>query len=215
MSMPESRDGGAERGDEPGDGVAQDVSEARDGAAASADEPRDGGTEDGNEHRDGVAQDPAEAGGVDAAVRELLLLMPRLMGGAKRIPVPEALGSFSLAPRHLSLFAYLLLDGPMTVNELAARLDVAPTTVSLLIGDLSRKGILERREDERDRRRRIVAIATAHEPAISAWLAPGAAAWRRALTPLTDGQRRLFVDTLLAYEAEVAAERESVRVSKA
>ncbi|MEU9669586.1 MarR family winged helix-turn-helix transcriptional regulator [Streptomyces bobili] len=141
--------------------------------------------------------------------------MPRLVGGAKRIPVPEALGSFSLAPRHLSLFAYLLLDGPMTVNELATRLDVAPTTVSLLIGDLSRKGILERREDERDRRRRIVAIAAAHEPAISAWLAPGAAAWRRALAPLTDDQRRLFVDTLLAYEAEVAAERESVRVSKA
>jgi DNA-binding MarR family transcriptional regulator len=98
----------------------------------------------------------------------------------------------------------------MTVNEPAARLQVAPTTVSLLIGDLSRKGIPERREDERARRRRIVAIAADHEPAISAWLAPGAA-WRDARAPLTSDQRRLFVDTLLTYEAGVEAEREGAR----
>ncbi|WP_189942418.1 MarR family winged helix-turn-helix transcriptional regulator [Streptomyces aurantiogriseus] len=152
------------------------------------------------------SRDDAEDSGVDATVRELLLLMPRLVGRAKKIPVPEPLRTFSLAPRHLSLLAYLLFDGPMTVNELATRLQVAPTTVSLLIGDLSRKGILERREDERDRRRRIVAIAADHEPAISAWLAPGAAAWRHALAPLTPDQRRLFVDTLSAYETAVEAE---------
>lgn len=145
-------------------------------------------------------------GGVDDTVRDLLLLMPRLVGRAKRIPVPDALRSFALAPRHLSLFAYLLFDGPMTVNELAARLGVAPTTVSLLIGDLSRKGVLERREDEADRRRRIIAIAPEHEPAIRAWLAPGADAWRTALAPLTPDQRRMFVDTLLAYEAALGGE---------
>ncbi|MGA4844014.1 MarR family transcriptional regulator [Streptomyces sp. G45] len=129
--------------------------------------------------------------------------MPRLVGRAKKIPVPEALRSFALAPRHLSLLSYLLLDGPMTVNELAARLRVAPTTASLLIGDLSRKGILERREDDRDRRRRIIGIAAEHQAAIAAWLAPGAAAWRTALAPLTPDQRRMVVDTLLAYEAAV------------
>ena len=149
----------------------------------------------------------ADGPDVDDAVRTLLLLMPRMVGRVKRIRIPEELQSLTLAPRHLSLLAYLLFDGPLGVNELAARLEVAPTTVSLLIGDLSRKGVLERREDERDRRRRIVALADAHEPAISAWLAPGAAAWRRALAPLTPDQRRLFVDTLLTYEAEVDAER--------
>lgn len=145
--------------------------------------------------------------GVDDTVRDLLLLMPRLVGGAKKLPVPEALRSFDLAPRHLSLLSYLLFDGPTTVNELAARLQVAPTTVSLLIGDLTRKGILERQEDEKDRRRRIVRISPDHEPAITTWLAPGAAAWRRALAPLTRDERRMFVDTLLAYEAAVTEER--------
>ncbi|WP_089107040.1 MarR family winged helix-turn-helix transcriptional regulator [Streptomyces hyaluromycini] len=150
-----------------------------------------------------------QASGVDDAVRALLLLMPRMVGRAKKIPVPEALQSLALAPRHLSLLSYLLFDGPMTVNELAARLQVAPTTVSLLVGDLSRKGIVERREDEADRRRRIIAIAADQQRAITAWLAPGASAWRTALAPLTPDQRQMFIDTLLAYEAAVSGEEQN------
>jgi hypothetical protein len=66
--------------------------------------------------------DPRENGpGLSVAdgVRELLLLMPRLVGRAKRAPVPAELADLSLAPRHLSLLSYLLFDGPMTVTELA------------------------------------------------------------------------------------------------
>lgn len=150
----------------------------------------------------GRREDP----GVDDAIRALLLLMPRMVGRAKRIPVPEELRDLALAPRHLSLLSYLLFDGPMTVNELAERLEVAPTTVSLMVAELSRKGVLERREDDRDRRRRIVSITGAKRPAISAWLARGASAWRRALEPLTPEQRRMFVDTLRAYEEGVTEE---------
>ncbi|MFE6777540.1 MarR family winged helix-turn-helix transcriptional regulator [Streptomyces sp. NPDC057702] len=126
--------------------------------------------------------------------------MPRMVGAAKRIPVPEELRSLDLAPRHLSLLSHLLFDGPMTVNDLAARLEVAPTTVSLLVGELSRKEVLERREDPADRRRRIVSLTDAKRPAIEGWLARGAAAWRRALAPLTPAERTLFVHTLRAYE---------------
>ncbi|MET9032751.1 MarR family winged helix-turn-helix transcriptional regulator [Streptomyces mirabilis] len=145
---------------------------------------------------------------VDDAVRALLLLMPRMVGRAKRIPVPAELQSPALAPRHLSLLSYLLFDGPLTVNDLAARLEVAPTTVSLMVGELSGKGILERREDPADRRRRIVSITDAQRPSISAWLARGATAWRQGLEPLTPDQRQLVIDTLRAYEA-AAAETDS------
>ncbi|MEU5877112.1 MarR family winged helix-turn-helix transcriptional regulator [Spirillospora sp. NPDC047279] len=140
---------------------------------------------------------------VDDGIRALLLLMPRVVGRAKRLGVPKELESFSLAPRHLSLLAYLLFDGPMTINELAARLEVAPATVSLMVGELSRQGILDRRSDEDDRRRTIVSIADEHEASIKEWLGQGAEAWRRALKPLTPEQRKLFVDTLLAYEREL------------
>ena len=137
---------------------------------------------------------------VDDAIRALLLLMPRLVGRAKRTPPPAELATFNLAPRHLSLLAYLLFEDSLTINELAARLEVAPATVSLMVGDLSRKGVLLRREDETDRRRTIVSIAPEHHGAIDAWLGRGASAWRTALSPLTADERRMFVDTLLAYE---------------
>ncbi|RZQ61426.1 MarR family winged helix-turn-helix transcriptional regulator [Amycolatopsis suaedae] len=141
----------------------------------------------------------------DDAVRELLLVMPRVVGRIKRMPLPEQLRSLDLAPRHLSMLSLLLLDGPLTVSQLAGMLGVAPTTVSLLVSDLSRKGVLVRREDDADRRRRIVDISPESRPAIAQWLSPGAHAWRHALAPLSAAQRRLFVDTLLRYEEAFAA----------
>ncbi|MBH5333580.1 winged helix-turn-helix transcriptional regulator [Streptomyces pactum] len=134
--------------------------------------------------------------------------MPRMVGRAKRLRPPEELRSLALAPRHLSLLSYLLFDGPMTVNDLAARLEVAPTTVSLMVGELSRKGVLERREDPADRRRRIVGLTGTARPAVSGWLSRGADAWRRALAPLTPEQRRMFVATLRAYEDAVGGDEE-------
>ncbi|MFD4198326.1 MarR family winged helix-turn-helix transcriptional regulator [Amycolatopsis thermoflava] len=145
----------------------------------------------------------SDAPTADEAVRTMLLLLPRLVGRAKKLPVPERLRDFNLAPRHLSLLSYLLFDGPMTVNELAARLEVAPTTVSLMVGDLSRRGILDRTEDESDRRRTIVSIAATYRAEVEGWLAAGARAWRTALDPLTPEQRRLVIDTLRTYEREV------------
>ena len=137
---------------------------------------------------------------VDESIRTLLLLMPRMIGRAKRAEIPAELANLNLAPRHLSLFAYLLFDGPLGVNDLAERLEVTPATVSLMVGELSRQGILDRREDPADRRRAIVTLADAHRAAIDKWLARSAHAWRQALEPLTDAERKLFVKTLQAYE---------------
>jgi DNA-binding MarR family transcriptional regulator len=140
----------------------------------------------------------------DDTVRELLLVMPRLVGRVKRLPLPAQLRSLELAPRHLSMLSLLLLDGPLTVSQLARMLGVAPTTVSLLVSDLSRKEVLVRREDDADRRRRIIDISPQSRPAITEWLSPGAHAWRHALTPLSPAQQRTFIDTLLRYEAAVS-----------
>lgn len=106
-----------------------------------------------------------------------------------------------MAPRHLSLLSVLLLDGPLTVSELAGKLSIAPTTVSLIVSDLSRKEVLVRLEDNTDRRRRIIDISPGSRPAISQWLSPGARAWRRARAPLTPQQQQMVVDTMLAYDA--------------
>ncbi|MFF2629833.1 MarR family transcriptional regulator [Kitasatospora griseola] len=143
-------------------------------------------------------------GGLTApdAVRAMLLLMPRVAARVKRIAVPDALAGFQLAPRHLSLLSYLVYDGPMPVGTLAARLEVAPTTVSLMVGDLTRQGVLERRPDPEDRRRTIVSLTSdpATRTAVEHWLANGAAAWQAAFAPLTPTERAVFVRTMTAYE---------------
>ncbi|UGQ15300.1 MarR family winged helix-turn-helix transcriptional regulator [Yinghuangia sp. ASG 101] len=135
--------------------------------------------------------------------------MPRVVGRAKRLTVPEELRAYALAPRHLSLLAYLLFDGPMAVNEIAARLEVAPATVSLMVGELDKMGILERTPDAADRRRTIVSITDARRDAITAWLGQGAAAWRKALAPLTDAERALFTGTLAAFERALVDREEN------
>ncbi|MEW1905923.1 MULTISPECIES: MarR family winged helix-turn-helix transcriptional regulator [unclassified Streptomyces] len=137
---------------------------------------------------------------LDEAVRTLLLLMPRTVARVKRVRIPEDLQSLTLAPRHLSLLAHLLFDGPLSVNELAAHLEVAPTTVSLMAGDLVKKGVLERVEDPADRRRKIVSISERYRAAIDGWLGRSADAWRTALAPLDARERRMFIETLAAYE---------------
>ena len=135
------------------------------------------------------------------AVRSMLLLMPRLVGRAKRLPIPARLHGLDLAPRHLALLAYLQYEGPLAVSELAERLEVAPTTVSLMVGDLSRHGVLTRAEDDADRRRRIVAIAPDYAPAITQWLSGSATAWTEVLAALTAAERATIVATMRAYEA--------------
>ena len=106
-----------------------------------------------------------------------------------------------LAPRHLALLAYLQYDGPLTVSELADRLEVAPTTVSLMVGDLSRHGIVTREEDDADRRRRIVAIEPDFVAPITQWLSGSATAWTEVLAALTPAERGTIVGTMRAYEA--------------
>jgi DNA-binding MarR family transcriptional regulator len=102
-------------------------------------------------------------------------------GSSAARPIPARLRALDLAPRHLSLLAYLQYDGPLTVSQLAERLEVAATTVSLMVADLPRAGVLVRREDDADRRRRIVAIAPDHAAAIETWLSGSARAWTQAV----------------------------------
>ncbi|MEO3823037.1 helix-turn-helix domain-containing protein [Actinomadura sp. B10D3] len=144
---------------------------------------------------------PSGGPAVDEAVRTLLLLMPRIVGRVKRLPIPAALQGFDLAPRHLALLAHLEYDGPVTVSELAARLEVAPTTVSLMVSDLAKLGVLERTADPADRRRRIVAIAPAFAAPIAEWLSGSASAWERVMRDLAPAERATVVGALRAYEA--------------
>ncbi|HTE59442.1 MAG TPA: helix-turn-helix domain-containing protein [Solirubrobacteraceae bacterium] len=141
---------------------------------------------------------------IEDALREILLLMPQVIARLKRSGVPPEFGSMALGPRHLPLLAYLHYDGAMTVNELAQRLEVAAATVSLMLAELSRHGLVERHPDDADRRRTIVSIGSNHGPAIERWIGHSAAAWRRTFADMQPAERAVFLRTLRRYERELA-----------
>ena len=74
--------------------------------------------------------------------------------------------------------------GPLSVSELARRLGLGLSTTSAIVGQLSRAGLLERAEDDADRRRTIVRLHEDYSTALGAWL-------KQALAPLRGTLERL------------------------
>ena len=136
---------------------------------------------------------------VDADMATMVQLMGRMIRSVKG-PAghghPELIGRIKdagLSPRHVPVLFQLVLHGPQPVGVLARHLALNPATVSQLVGELQRGGFVERRPDDRDRRRMIVSLHESHRELVERF------AWRRirplrmtleALSPL---ERRQFL----------------------
>jgi DNA-binding MarR family transcriptional regulator len=135
-------------------------------------------------------------------IRELGQLIPAFHHALKSIGPPDlhlvaALdGGVKLTSRHLTALHNLVLEGPQSVSELAVRLHVALPTASLLVGDLGRAGLVERSEDQADRRRTIVRISATHASAVDEFLKRRVEPVRRVLAQLEPRDRATFVRCL-------------------
>jgi DNA-binding MarR family transcriptional regulator len=120
---------------------------------------------------------------------QLLAMIARRLRGERGVPdaLREAFRKGALGPRHMPVLFSLVRKGPTSVGELAGWLGLAPATVSLLLNDLNRVGLVERREDDRDRRRTIVSVPAPH---------------RRRLVRLADERIALVERTLARLEPE-------------
>jgi DNA-binding MarR family transcriptional regulator len=122
--------------------------------------------------------------------------------------LPEALRAAfaegSLGGRHMPPLFALAMGGPASVGDLAVRLDLAPTTTSLLVNELSRAGLVERKEDEDDRRRTIVDVSEHIRGTLVELASTRLAMVQRALDRLEPEARAHFVQGLrtLVEEAE-------------
>jgi DNA-binding MarR family transcriptional regulator len=136
---------------------------------------------------------------------DLLLLLSEVLSGLKkRRPgagsnedkLRDAFEKSELGQRHVAPLLALVLSGPSSVSELAERIGLTPATTSLLVGELSRAGFVERREDDADRRRTIVSIGPTVEehvrPALEGTLAPLA----RGLDRMSLAQKAQLMDGL-------------------
>jgi DNA-binding MarR family transcriptional regulator len=99
------------------------------------------------------------------------------------------------------LFA-LTIGGPTTVGGLAARINLAPTTTSLLVNELSRAGLVERMEDDGDRRRTIVSVSEHIRGPLAKHAKKRIAMVQRALGRLEPEARAHFIQGLRALVEE-------------
>lgn len=137
------------------------------------------------------------AGANAELLRQVMSSLPVVAAGLKRAGVPETLKplfqSSDLGPRHISVLATLVADGPATVGELATRLGVTLTTASLMVTQLEGHGMVERTPDPQDRRRRVVAIEHSRTADVEVWLEARAEPVRLALAQLSVDERAAFV----------------------
>lgn len=112
---------------------------------------------------------------------------------ASERPSPLGIGRVlqrhGLAARHTTALLTVALHGPMTVTQLAQRQRIKLKAASLTAVELEQAGLLERREDQTDRRRTIVAIPKSKERAVDQGLLNRANHLRRTLDRLTPQQR--------------------------
>jgi DNA-binding MarR family transcriptional regulator len=133
----------------------------------------------------------------------LMQVFPRVTRGMRRWqdgaapPTPASLG-----PRHVAALQQLR-DGQLTVGELAARLGLTLPTVSGVLADLDRAGLVERRPDPADRRRTIAAIIAAQAPLIDEWLDGAASPLARVLDKLSPSEQEAFVKAMDLLENEL------------
>jgi DNA-binding MarR family transcriptional regulator len=151
----------------------------------------------------------SETGGSQhsALCLRLMQLFPRVSKGMRRWQdhaVPQT--SAQVSPRHVAALDQLR-GGPITVSELASRLELTLPTVSGVLGDLDRAGLISRHPDPADRRRTIVEINPAQATAISQWLDGAANPLARVLDKLAPSEQQAFLKAMDLLEAELRTPR--------
>ena len=141
--------------------------------------------------------------GHSALCLRLIQLFPRVSRGMRRWQDRAAPQTTApLGPRHVAALEQLR-DGPVTVTELASRLDLTLPTVSGVLADLDRAGLVGRHADPADRRRTIVEIAPAQRALVLEWLDGAAGPLARVLDKLAPSEQAAFLKAMDLLEAEL------------
>jgi DNA-binding MarR family transcriptional regulator len=139
---------------------------------------------------------PADTDRLEEQLKRLLPLLPQLAMGIlrNRGAVPPGLErAGSLGARHVAALVSLSVQGPATVTELAKRLDIKLNHASLVVRELGRAGLLDRREDDTDHRRVIVSIATARAEQVAETAARVSSPIRDFLTTIDPDEADRFI----------------------
>jgi DNA-binding MarR family transcriptional regulator len=149
---------------------------------------------------------------VEEDLQELVQLFAHVVqsqkrGGAGVTPKSfvDAFEQNNLGPRHVRVLMNLAFEDAQSVSRLAERIGLSLGTTSLMVGELNRAGLVERSEDEQDRRRTIVTLHPAHRKTVQLLFRERTEPMRRALERMDPADRRTFMDCWRLLAEEVGA----------
>jgi len=136
---------------------------------------------------------------IEESLDELSSLLWETFRGLKHSsPAPQELRDAatrgSLGPRHMPAVLAVAAAGPLSVSELARRLGLGLSTTSAIVGQLSRAGLLDRAEDDTDRRRTIVRLDANYREIIGRWAEQALPPLRSTLERLSPKARAHFME---------------------
>jgi DNA-binding MarR family transcriptional regulator len=138
---------------------------------------------------------------IEKTVRELAGMMGRVWKGLKHRGSPEppsaledAFDDPSIGRRHMPVLMTVTFDGPLSVSELAERIGLTVATTSLLVGELSRAGLVDRSEDDQDRRRTLVTLPEKYRKDMEPWFEERLEPIRNTLERLPPKARAHFME---------------------
>jgi DNA-binding MarR family transcriptional regulator len=146
---------------------------------------------------------------LEADLQDLARSVRSIVSSLKRGATPpqlfhEPFESGSLGPRHSPVLMTVAFEGQLSVSEIAERLDLSLSTTSLLVGELSRAGLIVRTEDDRDRRRTLVRLSDGYREAAESWLRTRLTPLRRTLERLSAEARAGFLEGCRILSEETA-----------
>jgi DNA-binding MarR family transcriptional regulator len=146
---------------------------------------------------------------VEDDLAELTSLLPVTLHELKSavpapMPMRDAMERAALGKRHATALLAVAAVEPIGVSELAKRLGLLLSSTSTIVGELSRAGLLERAEDDQDRRRTIVRVHEDYRDAMDGWLAVALAPVRNTLERLSPQARAHFMAGWRILQEEAA-----------
>ena len=140
---------------------------------------------------------------------ELTALLPITLHDLKSAaPAPtemrDAMERAALGKRHATALLAVAAAEPIGVSELAKRLGLLLSSTSTIVGELSRAGMIERAEDDEDRRRTIVRVHEDYRDAMEGWLDVAIAPSRHTLGRLSPLARAHFMEGWRILHEEAA-----------
>lgn len=133
---------------------------------------------------------PALAGRLGYLLKHAQLRLTELTG--------SAMAPFGVTGRECAVLIAIDSRAPLSQQEVAGRLGVDRTTMVVLIDELERKGLVQRRRDPDDRRKNVVTLTEAGRATLRDASRAGEQAERRFLGPLSDDETAALKTALRA-----------------